>query len=112
MIGATITPTGTPARASASSACSRRCGAAARGSIRRASVAIERRDRQVDARHALRRHRRDDVEVALDERRLGDDRERVLVRGEHFEDRARDPHSRSIGWYGSVLVPSAMGSQR
>ena len=21
-------------------------------------------------------------------------------------------HSRSIGWYGSVLVPSAMGSQR
>ena len=53
-------------------------------------LAVERRDRQIDARHPLGRHRRDDVDVALDQRRLGDDREGMLVLGEHLEHRARD----------------------
>ena len=38
MIGETLTPTGTPARASASIVFMRRCGAAARGSRMRASA--------------------------------------------------------------------------
>ena len=38
MIGETLTPTGTPARASASMVRRRRCGAAARGSRMRASA--------------------------------------------------------------------------
>ena len=53
-------------------------------------LVVERGDRDVDARHVLRRHRRDQVEVALDQRRLGHDRERVLVLGQHLDDLPRD----------------------
>ena len=38
IIGAVMTPVGTPARVSSAIACSRRAGVAARGSIRRASA--------------------------------------------------------------------------
>jgi hypothetical protein len=59
-------------------------------------VRSEVRDRDVRVRHALRRHRRDEIDVALDERVLGDDGERVLACGEHREDRARDAE-RALG---------------
>jgi hypothetical protein len=53
-------------------------------------IAVERRDREIHARHVLGGHGRDEVDVALDERRLGHDRERMLVRRENLEDAARD----------------------
>jgi hypothetical protein len=66
--GDTLTPTGMPASASARMVRRRRCGDAARGSSLRASFGVERGDRQVH-RNASRcgRHRRDQVEVALDQ---------------------------------------------
>ena len=63
--GDTLTPTGMPAWASSPDGRSRRCGAAARVHDAR-QVAVERRDRHVDRRQALRGHRRDQVDVALD----------------------------------------------
>ena len=90
MTGATSTPTGTPAFASAAISCSRRCGAGgARIELAR-ELAVEHRDRDEDARQLLRGHRREQVDVALDQRALGGDRQRMIARGEHFDHRTRD----------------------
>ena len=52
---------------------------------------VERGDRQVNSGHPFRRHRRDQVDVAQDERRFGHDREGVLVQRQQFDDAAGDP---------------------
>ena len=91
MIGATITAVGTPASESARSASSRVGGVAARGSIlraiRRSSVVTD----SADAAEICARHPREDVDVADDERRLGDDADRMPRPLQHLEDRPRDP---------------------
>ncbi len=51
---------------------------------------VERGDRDVDRHQAARRHRRHQVEVALDARRLGDQRERMRALGHHLDHRAGD----------------------
>ena len=110
--GATLTPTGTPAARSASidlQAAVRR--GRARVELAR-ELAVEHRDRDEHADEPFRRHRRQQVEVALDQRALGRDRQRMFAFGEHLDDERVIFHSRSIGWYGSVLAPSAIGSQR
>ena len=74
--GDTLTPTGTPACASVSMAAQpplRRGGARLHHAC---EGRVERGDRDVDRRQAVGSHRRDQVEVALDQRRLGDQRKR------------------------------------
>ena len=51
---------------------------------------VERGDRDVDRHQAARRHRRHQVEVALDAGRLGDQREGMRAFGHHLEHRAGD----------------------
>ncbi len=90
IIGALSTPVGTPASASAAIVSSRRSGVEARGSITRARL----RSRVVTeivtiARLSL-RHLGQDVEVAPDQRRFADDRDRMTEIAQHFEDRAGD----------------------
>ena len=53
-------------------------------------LAVEHRDRDEHAHEVLRRHRREQVEVALDQRALGRDRQRMVALGEHLDHRARD----------------------
>ncbi len=68
---------------------------------------LERRDRDVDGHQVLRRHRRDQVEVALDARRLGDERERMRALGHDRDHRARDaqlPLDRLVGVGGRADV--------
>ena len=89
MMGATMTPTGTPASASALMASSRLGGVGARGSILRAR-AVERGDGDGDLGQAARRHAGQDVDVAHHQRRLGDDADRVAGAVQHLEDRAGD----------------------
>ena len=52
--------------------------------------AIQRGDRHINGGHVLRGHGRDEVEVALDEARLGDDRKRVAGLRQHLDHLARD----------------------
>ena len=54
-------------------------------------LAVEGADRHEDLDQILLRHRPEQVEVALDQRRLGDDGDRVIALGQHFEDAAGDP---------------------
>ena len=87
MIGATSTVTGMPAADSALTVSSRLAGLAARGSMvraRRASSVVT-RDRHLG--EALRGHRRQDVDVALHQRRLGDDGDRVVGARQHLQQR-------------------------
>ena len=79
-----------PALASAAIVSSRRSGVAARGSMTARQLAVERRHRDGDAREPVARHLAEDVDVALDQRALGDDRHRMAEIAQHFEDRARD----------------------
>ena len=51
---------------------------------------VERRHRDVDRHQAALAHRRDEVEIALDARRFGDQRERVSAFGKNLDHRARD----------------------
>ncbi len=51
---------------------------------------IERGYAEVDRNQLLRRHLAQDVDIALDQRRLGDDRHRVAKPLQHLEQRARD----------------------
>src|SRR5665213_531714 len=53
-------------------------------------LAVERRHRHRDAGEAPRRHFGEDVDVALDQCALGDDRYRVAEIAQHFEDLAHD----------------------
>ena len=53
-------------------------------------IAVEHCDRYVHAHQVPRRHRSEQVEIALDEHALGGDRDRVLAFSEHFDDLARD----------------------
>ncbi len=53
-------------------------------------LAVEHRDRDEHADETLRRHRRQQVEVALDQRALGRDRQRMVALGEHLDHGARD----------------------
>ena len=53
-------------------------------------LAVEHRDRDEHADETLRRHRGQQVEVALDQHALGRDRQRMVAFGEHFDDGARD----------------------
>ena len=87
IIGATITPHGTPASLSVATARSRRCGALARGSsVRARRLSSEVTETNTCTRLAL-RHRREQVQIAFDQCVLGDDRARMAALGEHFEDR-------------------------
>ena len=93
-------PVGTPAAASAAIVSSRRSG---RGGARlhaARQLAVERRHRDRDDRELVPRHLGEDVEIALDQRRFGDDRHRVAEIAQHFEDRAGDaepPLDRLVG---------------
>jgi len=94
--GASITPTGTPADASVRIACSG-VGAtppAARGAARGAGRASSPKGRRAPCPSPP---SREDVEVALDERALGDDGERVRALREHLENATGNPQVRSIG---------------
>jgi hypothetical protein len=93
-----MTRTGQPASVSRRIAASRRAGAGTRGSIRRDSVGIERRDRDADARQPHAPHLAQDVGVALDQRALGDDRHRVAMVAQHLEQARMMRWSFSIGW--------------
>src|SRR5579883_1631253 len=73
-IGALSTPVGTPAAASAAMVSRRRSGAAARGSMTRASL----RSRVVT----------ETVALAADKRRFGDDCYGMAKIAQHFEDRS------------------------
>ena len=88
MTGATITVVGTPAWLRRRNVSSRRIGVAARGSILRASVGIERRHRQRDLGQIALGHARENVEIAQHQRRLGDDADRMAGAVEHFENAA------------------------
>ena len=73
MMGATMTPTRIPALASLSMVRTRRAGVATKGSIARA-CSVPERDAHHDATtRATRVSSCEHVDVALDERRLGDD---------------------------------------
>jgi hypothetical protein len=90
MIGDTLTPTGTPALASVSTVRSRRCGAAARGLEDARERRVQRGDGHVHGHQPVGGHGRHEVEVALDARRLGDQREGMAAFGQDLDDRARD----------------------
>ncbi len=53
-------------------------------------LAVEHRDRDEHAHETLRRHRGEEVEVALDQHALGGDRQRMVAGGQHLDDAARD----------------------
>ena len=80
-LGARKAPEGYPAL---------RWGSGARLELSARAPAIERADGDEDAHQVLLRHRSQEVEVALDERRLGHDAHRVVALGEHLEDLAGD----------------------
>ena len=88
MIGATSTPTGTPASASSRTAANRREGGEARGSSCLARTWIERRDRQVNRCRLVPGEIGQEVFVAGDKMVLGDDHDRVAVLGEHLQARS------------------------
>ena len=64
----------------------RRCGALARGSSFAAEVVVERSDRNENVDQVLFCQRREQIEIALDQRVLGHDRQRMAVFGEHLDD--------------------------
>ena len=89
-MGAAITPAGTPASLSASIASSlllwrRRARLHLPG-----EGAIEGRYRDKDLDQVVARHRREEVEVAQDEVRFGDDGERVASSGQRLDQRSGD----------------------
>ncbi len=69
---------------------SRRSGRAARGSMFCASSPSSVVTETPHGGQPLGRHRGKDVEVAGDQPALGHDRDRVIMGGQHLEDRARD----------------------
>ena len=91
MIGATITVTGMPASASRRTA-SRRLRRRRGARLHRAGkLAVERGDRDRDLAQVPRSAiALQDVDVARDQRRLGDDADRMVGSRQHLEDRARD----------------------
>ncbi len=109
IIGAASTPTGTPARASCSTACSRRAGAGARGSITRASAPSS---------VVTEIHTRTSLRLAMS-RRMSRSRTTpadLVTMLSGWLNRSSTPSTarvsfsvRSTGWYGSVLEPSASG---
>ena len=100
--GATLTPTSSPAAASRAIVLSRRCGVATNGSMARAlSGSQNGTDTLTPTRaHLVEAH--EHVEVALDERRLGDDADGVAILGADLEAAARQP----------VATPRAADSSR
>ena len=83
IIGATFTPTSSPAAASLAIVWMRRSGDATNGSIARALSGSQSGIEMVTDTRATRgalQH----VEVALDQRRLGDDRDRIAIIGAHL----------------------------
>ena len=94
MIGAIITPTGMPAFASRSTVSSRRLGVATTGSIARAFSSFQNGMLTITRAPAVFGERLQHVEVALDERRLGDDPDRVPVLGADLEAAAGEPERR------------------
>ena len=112
MMGATSTPTGTPASASTRIAFNFAPAEAARGSSTRfmslSSVGMLNITRVRPSRRELRQQ----IDVAHDQRALGGDAHRVLVLcSSTSSDRTCDfVVSFSSGWYGSVLAPSMMGA--
>ena len=90
MIGATIAVVGMPASLKSLIASRRFAGVAARGSITRADLPVERRDRQRHACKPALRHSREDIDIAHDERRLRHDADGMRGLLQHLEDRAHD----------------------
>jgi hypothetical protein len=82
--GDTLTPTGMPAAASArwSQPPLGRCGTRLHHARQ---LRVERGDRHVDRGQPPCRHRRDEVDVAFDAGRLGDQRKRMVVLGQHLD---------------------------
>ena len=94
MIGATLTPTSIPAAASRAIVLIRRCGVATNGSIARALSGSQNGTDTLTPTRATSLRRTEHVEVALDERRLGDDADRVAILGADLEAAARQPIGR------------------
>ena len=90
MIGATITPTGTPASESSRIARNRAAGVAVRGSIVRASSASSVVTLTYTCDQILRRQRRQQVQIAHDQRVLGDDAHGLPRFEHHFQAAARE----------------------
>ena len=91
MIGATLTPTDSPARASVSIVRRRRAGV---GDVRldgARPLLVPERDADRDVHVGDARQRLQHVDVALDQRRLGDDAHRVRVLDAHLQAAARQP---------------------
>ena len=57
---------------------------------RAGQLAVECREGDGDGDEAFLRHRREQIEIAQHQRGLGDQRDRMIVRGQHFENAARD----------------------
>ena len=91
MIGATLTPTEIPARASVSMTRSRRAGVGTYGSMARAFSGSQNGMLTVTCDAATRAELGEQVDVALDQRRLGDDGRRVLPLDADLETAARQP---------------------
>jgi hypothetical protein len=89
-IGLALTPTGMPARDSASMVFSRRAGDAARGLHRACQQRVQRGQRNVHRGQVPLGHRRDQVDVAFDQAALGEDRERVPGFAQNLDDSAGD----------------------
>ena len=97
--GATLTPTSSPAAASRAIVLMRRCGVATNGSIARALSWSQNGTLTHDADARDRVQLLQHVDVALDQRRLGDDADRVAILGAHLEAAAREPVAdASSGW--------------
>ena len=91
MMGATLTETGMPAAARRDTVFMRRAGVATYGSMARACASFQKGMLTVTLTSHVRDERRQELDVALDERRLGDDVHRIAILGAHLEARARQP---------------------
>ena len=89
MTGATITPTGNACfvQTADRSQPRRRCSARLERALR---IVRQRRDADHRVHEPFRRERREQIDVTLDHRALGDDRERMSILRQHFDDAARD----------------------
>ena len=86
-----MTLTGMPAAASAAIAARRRSGAAARGSMLRASSRSSVVTDRATLTRPFSRHRREEIDVAHDERRFRHDADGMIGARQHLEQRAHDP---------------------
>ena len=90
MIGATMTEAGTPASTSLATVSSRLSGVLRARLHGAGELAVERGDGERDLDQPALGHGAQDVEIAQDQRRFGDDADGVVGGRQHFEDAAHD----------------------